>query len=314
MADVSFFRRERDTIPLPVPHPTPISALTGDKETRRAMKAYRQVKLEAMCSEMTYTLPRELRDMIYGFLHSNHITHINSQALAVRCGSIYSDERKPEGQQLDISPPHCSWNKRVVGTQFLDEVVESWYTHVTIECFYFSGGSFFDYTSRGGWALTLTPSSFLRHVVAKIDLWDVHKLRVLDNLHTLSRLQTGSSVHFILKAPNDDRYLGDLGRGASEAEGDLKRVYFRHFLSDEKNVQKAIDMWRGLLHTLRHLQDSGMKPHVTITHMHARLALYRHGQGTTLSEDHCRSVIEAARQVSTRYLTPCQSNTATDVA
>jgi hypothetical protein len=220
------------------------------------MKAHRQVKIEAMCSEMVYTLPRELRDMIYSFLHSNHSTRINSQALAVRCGSIYSDERKPEGQQLDISPPHCSWNKRVVGTQFLHETVESWYMHVTIECFYLVGGSFFDYASRGGWALTSTPSFFLRHVVVKIDFRDVHKLRMLDNLHTLSRLQTGSSVHLILAAPNDDRYLGDLGRGASgasEAEGDLKRVHFRHFLSDENNVQKAIDMWHGLLRTLRHL-------------------------------------------------------------
>lgn len=284
------------------------------------MKAYRQVKLEAMCSEMVYTLPRELRDMIYGFLHSNHSTRINSQALAARCESIYSDERKPKGEQLEISHPHCSWDKRVVGAQFLQEMVESWYMHVTIECFYLLKGSFFDYTKYSGWDLTLTPSSFVRHVVVKIDFQDVHKLKMLDNLDSLSHLQTGSSVHMMLAVPNDDRYLGDLGRGAfhlgrdaGEAEGDLKRVYFRHFLNDEKNVQKAIDMWRGLLRTLRHLQDSGMKPHVTITYMHARLALYRHGQGTTLSEDHCRSVIEAARQVSTIYLTSCQSNTATDV-
>jgi hypothetical protein len=284
------------------------------------MKAHRQVKLEAMCSEMCYTLPREVRDMIYGFLHSNHNTRVNSQALAVRCGSIYSDERKPEGQQLEISPPHCSWNKEVVETQFFHEMVESWYMHVTVECFYLLKGSFFDYVSGSGWALVLMPSSFVRHVVVKIDFRDVHKLRMLDNLESLSHLQTGSSVHMILVVPNDDRYLGDLGRGAgylgrgaSEAEGDLKHVHFRHFLSDEKNAQKAVDMWRGLLRTLRYLQDSGMKPHVTITYMHARLALYRHGQGTTLSEDHCRSVIEAARQVSTRYLTPCQSNTATVV-
>ena len=292
----------------------------GDEETRRAMKAYRQVKLEALCSEMVYTLPRELRDMIYGFLHSNHSTRINSQALAARCGSIYSDERKSKGEQLEISHPHCSWNKRVVGTQFLHEMVESWYMHVTIECFYLLKGSFFDYTKDSGWALTPTPSSFVRHVVVKIDFRDVHKLRMLDNLDSLSHLQTGSSVRMILAAPNDDRYLGDLGRGAvylgrdaGEAEGDLKHVHFRYFLSDEKNVQKAVDMWRGLFCTLRYLQDSGMKLHVTITYMHARLALYRHGQVTTRSEDHCRSVIEAARHVSTRYPTPCQSNTATVV-
>lgn len=283
------------------------------------MKTYRQVKLEAMCSEMCHTLPRELRDMIYGFLHSNHSTRVNSQALVVRCGSIYSDERKPEGQQVDIFPPHHSWNKEVVGTQFFHEMVESWYVHATIE-FYLLKSSFFDYVSGGEWALTLTPSPFVRHVVVEIDFRDVRKLRMLDNLDSLSHLQTGSSVHLILAVPSDDRYLGDLahgagylGRGASEAEGYLKRVHLRHFLSDGKNVQKAIDMWHGLLRTLRRLHDSGMKPHVTITYMHARLALYRHDQGMTLSEDHCRFVIEAARQVSTRYLTPCRSNTATVV-
>jgi hypothetical protein len=273
------------------------------------MKAYRQVKLEAMCSEMCYTLPRELRDMIYGFLHSNHSTRLNSQALAVRCGSIYSDERLPEGQQLDMSPPHYDWNKEVVGTQFFHEMVESWYMHVTIE-FHISKGKFFDYVSRGGWALTLTPSHLVRHVV--VEIRNVHQLMILDwNLVSLSHLQTGSSVHLILAVPNDGRYLGD---EADEAEEHLKRVHFRHFLSDEKNVQKAIDMWHGLLLTLRRLQDSGMRPHVTITYMHAKFALYRHGQGVTLSEDHCRSVIEAARQVSTRYLTLCRSNTATVVA
>ena len=268
---------------------------------------------------MCYTLPRELRDMIYGFLHWNRSTP-NPRALAFRCGSIYSDdcgpgEQKPWNHPFTDSIPY--WNRGVVGTQFFREMVETWYKLVVIDFWSLLTGTLFDYIGGDRWSLGLTPSSFVRHVVVIIDAQDVHKhgsFDNLDNLDSFSHLQTGFSVHMILWVPKM-RYgnLDYLNRSLPRPGEDPKHVDFRLFASDEVNVRLAIYMWQALLRTLRHLQGSGIKLHVTVSYGHARLALYRHGQGMTLSEDHCRSVIEATEQVSTIYLTPRQSNAATVV-
>ncbi|CBX96270.1 hypothetical protein LEMA_P111890.1 [Plenodomus lingam JN3] len=177
-----------------------------------------------LCSCIYYDLPREVRDMIYGFLHAHETIYV---------GPEYFDQTK---QPCETDRDAHYWDVDYVGADVQREIVESWY-RTTLFYFYDKHNNIevvTKFLNTDRWQLGIKPRHFIRkarfeldasHPPANMRIEDVHEhttqgIRPLKNLHLLPnhvsffiRIHTyGDVKQYLLPSEWMQSIVGDLHR------------------------------------------------------------------------------------------------------
>ncbi|KAF2998462.1 hypothetical protein E8E13_001947 [Curvularia kusanoi] len=131
-----------------------------NKNRPQAVSNFRDTWLKAMCSQLYYTLPRELRDMVYRYF-------VHGQRRLMTYSYDQHDIDEPGRLKLLNSPFHkqmAYWDKEVVGIHMFHEMVEAWYKCAVFKFEFMFDGDMYDYIGRDRWALGIVPATLIKQV------------------------------------------------------------------------------------------------------------------------------------------------------
>lgn len=268
-------------------------------------RAFQRVYLQAVCEQMYYTLPREVRDMIYEHLHWEYDS-TNPQAEIVRYAACIDDPSEPGGLGLGLSTDHSFplspnvpyWDETIVGPSVFFEIAQAWYRKVNLDPDLLVYGNLNDYLDRDRWDLGLRPADMMEHVSILVHPEHIVNPRYRKSLLGLMSLRPSCCVEFVLldRLKRVQRCLGC----HKVAIASNLRVSPPPFILS--NLHAGLHVWDPLLPIAEKLKASGMRLSVSLKYCDLKLALYRHGCDDVLSIKQWRTVAKVAQQVSTTHM------------
>lgn len=94
-----------------------------DAELRKRLELYAKTTCQKLCDTVIHSLPREIRDIIYGYLHQDETIYVGPEYLS------------NSGQPCESDRGAHYWDPEYVGEAMRAEIVESWY-RTTLFYFY----------------------------------------------------------------------------------------------------------------------------------------------------------------------------------